>query len=153
MPRTTTVFLTLAAFLGLIAAQAAWAGLGEPMERVAADHAALGGQGLLVTPTRRYDIREITGVDGTRIREFTQGAGPVFAVAFSGRSIPDLKVLLGARYAAYLAETAKPRSNHHSLAIDTPELVLRIVMLPRGFVGTAHVPALVPNGVPPTDLR
>ena len=80
-------------------------------------------------------------------------SGTVFAVAFSGPSIPDLRVLLAQHYAAYLAEAARPRVNHRAMSIESPGLVLSIVKLPRGFVGSAHVPTLVPAGVAPRELR
>lgn len=143
----------LALVVALAAVQTAWAGLGESVETIAHDHLALEGRALSQTPMPAYDRHEIMTTTGVRIREYATRSGTVFAVAFSGPSIPDLRVLLAQHYAAYLAEAARPRVNHRAMSIESPGLVLSIVKLPRGFVGTAHVPTLVPAGVAPRELR
>jgi hypothetical protein len=39
------------------------------------------------------------------------------------------------------------------LVLNTEGLVLRVVKLPRGIAGSAHVPALVPAGMDIQDIR
>ena len=139
--------------LGLGAAPAAYAGLGEGVESVQRDHIALLGTALAVTPTATYDLHEITITEGNRVREYVSRAGTVFAVTWSGRSLPNLKAVLGQHYDEYAAVSTGHRGNHHVLSIATPGLVLTIRKLPRGFIGSAHVPALLPPGVDPRDIR
>jgi len=138
---------------GLTLAPAAHAGLGEAVESVQRDHAALRGSSLAVTAAQAYDRHEITTPDGTRVREYVSHAGTVFAVTWSGRSLPDLKVVLAQHYDEYASAATGRRGNHHVLSIATPGLVLNIRKLPRGFTGGAHVPALLPPGVAAQDIR
>ncbi len=146
------VLATMLVSLGLMT-PAAHAGLGEPVESVQRDHAALRGKALAVTPAATFDRHEITTAEGTRVSEYASRAGTVFAVTWSGRSLPDLKVVLGQHYDAYAAATTRHRGNHHVFTIETADLVLHIRKLPRGFTGSAHVPALLPPGTAAVDIR
>ena len=147
------VLASILAVLGLIVAPVTRAGLGEPLESVQRDHAALHGTALAVTPTAAFDRHEITTAEGTRVREYASHVGTVFAVTWSGRSLPDLKIVLGQHYAAYAAATSGHRGNHHVFTIESADLVLHIRKLPRGFTGSAHVPALLPPGTVAADIR
>jgi hypothetical protein len=129
------------------------AGLGEAVESVQRDHAALRGAALAVTPTQAYDLHEITTAEGTRVREYVSRGGTVFAVTWSGPSLPSLKVVLGPHYEEYVAAATGHRGSHHVLSIATPALVLYIRKLPRGYTGSAHVPALLPPGTAAQDIR
>lgn len=94
----------------------------------------------------------VTG-DGTTVRQYIEKAGRVFAVSWSGRFPPDLRVLLGAHYRQYVAAASAPHPGHHVLSVTTDSLVLDVVKLPRGFAGHAHLPSLVPPGVRADELR
>lgn len=142
-------FVWVAAVFAL--APAAQAGLGETVDSVARDHAALRGAALQVTPAASWDVHEITTAEGSKIREYAGKDGMVFAVAWQGR-MPDLHVLLASHYGEYEAATMK-HANHRVLSISTPGLVLDAMKLPRGFTGSAHVPALLPAGTNPAGLR
>jgi hypothetical protein len=139
--------------LGVLASSTAWAGLGETADSIARDHLALRGTTLAVTPAVDYDIHETTTADGARIRQYVSREGTVFAVAWSGRGQPDLKVVLAGQYDKYLAAATAHRGNHHVFTVSTPQLVISIVRAPRGFQGAAHLPALVPAGVSASELR
>jgi hypothetical protein len=131
----------------------AFAGLGESAATIARDHAALHGRTLTVTSTAKYEVHESLASDGTRVREFALPGGPVFAVRFEGRHLPDLGVLLASHYAEYLAAARTHRGGHHHFAISTPTLSLEIVRGPRGFTGSARLPDAMPAGVSPQELR
>lgn len=138
----------------LLAVPVAFAGLGDPVATVARDHAELRGTALVVTPLQAYDRHEITTDDGTRVREYVSRAGTVFGVTFAGPSLPDLKVVLAGHYDEYTAAAAAARpGNHHVLVIDTPALVVTVIKRPRGFSGSAHLPALLPAGMTARDIR
>ena len=139
--------------LGLASAPAAHAGLGEGVESVQRDHIALQGTALAVTPTGSYDLHEITIAQDNRVREYVSPTGTVFAVTWSGRSLPNLKAVLGQHYDEYAAASTGHRGSHHVLSVTTPGFVLSIRKLPRGFIGSAHVPALLPPGLDPRDIR
>jgi hypothetical protein len=139
--------------VGSLVASVAHAGLGEPADSVPRDHVALSGVTLRVTPMKSFDVHETTTADGTRVRQYVSHVGTVFAVAWSGRALPALPVVLAKHYDAYLSATKEHRGNHHVLSIATPELVLSVVRLPRGFTGSAYVPALLPPGTSAQELQ
>jgi Protein of unknown function (DUF2844) len=100
-----------------------------------------------------YEVHETRTADGTRVREFVNPGGRVFAVTWSGRFQPDLEQLLASHYPEYVAAARHQRGSHHVLSVSTPGFVLNVVQLPRGFSGNAHLPALVPAGVKPEEVR
>jgi hypothetical protein len=130
----------------------AYAALGATVDSVARDEAMLKGADI-VTPTVNYDLHEIKAATGTTVREYVSRQGTVFAVAWEGRSTPELEQLLGSSYTRYLAEARTHRSGHHLLSINTPDLVANVVRLQRSSIGHVHLPALVPAGVAVADLR
>lgn len=142
--------------LGLTAGGAAPAGaaLGGGAASVAADAAALQGA-TAVTALPAYDIHEIAAGDGSRIREFVDRAGVVFAVAWNGPTLPDLRALLGGNYAAYAAAlgTVERRGSRRSLRIETAGLVVATGGHMRAVSGRAYLVARIPPGTPAADLR
>jgi hypothetical protein len=145
------VSLVTVACLGL--APAAQAGLGEGADSVARDHAALRARAQSVVPMQAYDMHEMTTAGGGQVREYVTRSGTVFAVTFSGRTMPDLRTVLGTHYGEYVAATNVRRTNHKVFAMSAPGLVMEVIKLPRGVTGAAHVPVLLPPGVSARDLR
>ncbi len=143
----------LALGFGLLGAQGSRAGLGQGVESIAVDHAALHGVAEAVTAGTAFDVHAITLPDETQVREYVSHQGTVFGVAWAGRSKPDLGVLLGQHYAEYALSAAKRANGHKVFVISTQDLVLSVIKLPRGFAGAAHVPALLPPGVSADDIR
>ena len=86
------------------------------------------------------------------MREYV-AAGRVFAVAWDGQSVPDLKQLLGAHAATFSALVQPQPGNHHAVAIANDRLVVSLRRLPRGVEGQVLVPSLLPSGVSPAALR
>ena len=87
---------------------------------------------------------------GTTVREFVSQTGTVFAVAWQGPSIPDLRQVLGMYFAPYAqaAQAAqRKRAGHGPLRIEEPGLVVEQSGHPRAFTGRAYVPHFVPLGI------
>ena len=130
------------------------AALGGDAASVASDADALHGV-IHSTPLQQYDIHEITSDNGMRLREFLDRSGLVFAVAWSGPAMPDLQKLLGASYKTYT--TALAAQNHpglkDSLRVATSDLVVESGGHMRAYSGRAYLPALIPAGTSPADLR
>ena len=145
--------LAIVVAVGALLAPSAQAGLGEPVDSVQRDHAALHGAALSVTPMLNYDLHETTTVDGGRLRQYATRAGTVFAVTWSGPALPDLKLVLGKSYDTYFAAASAHSGGHHVLNIEAPELVLNITKHSRGFTAHAHLPALLPAGTAAQELR
>ncbi len=146
------ILIVAALALGVLCADASFAGLGQPVDSIATDKTALHATTLAVTPTQSYDVNDITMPGGAHVREYATRSGTVFAVAWSGRQMPDLSIVLGPYYADYL-QAARHHANHKVVTIATGRLVLHIMKLPRGFSGSAYVPVLMPAGTTPEDVR
>ena len=143
----------LLAALLLLHSPAAHAALGATREDLLRDAAALQTTRVTITSREAYDVHEMISVDGTTVRAYVEHGGKVFAVTWSGRVQPDLRVVLGPYYARFLQAARTPHASHHVLALNAPDLVLSVVKLPRGFAGRAHLPSLVPAGTAADTLR
>jgi hypothetical protein len=140
------LFLVLG--LSSIWVQPVRAALGSDAASVLTDgvvHSVLGQQ---------YDMEEITGASGVRVREFLNRNGIVFAVTWSGPVVPDLRTLLGSSFESYAKEVAalKQPGLHRSLRIATPELVVESGGHMRAYSGRAYLPLLIPAGVSTADF-
>jgi hypothetical protein len=140
--------------LTLICAAPACAGLGGDAAGVLAD-AGDAQASITITASAQYEIRECESAAGVRIREFLNGRGTVFAVAWAGPVLPDMQRLLGASFATYAEylSTLQHAGLHRSVRIATSNLVLESGGHLRAFAGRAYLPDLVPQGTPLSELR
>lgn len=124
------------------------AGLGQTVASVQADRVKLKGQ-LRARSGPGYSVQEITAATGTVVKEYVSPAGVIFAVRWSGPSMPDLKQTLGAYFAQYEATLKQqrrsgPRGGHNHVEIRAPSLVVHAGGHMRQYFGIAYVPSLVP---------
>ena len=110
-------------------------------------------------PTTRvmagYTIQENLLDNGTRVQEFVTPTGVVFAVAWRGPVLPDLKALLGDYLSIFQRHTDSARQaglRGGPVNLVQAGLVLRSSGRMGDFSGHAYVPALVPVGVNIHDL-
>lgn len=141
------------AFMLAFACGACIAGLGQGVDSVERDHAALGGTSLTRTSMGGYDIHAITMGDGTQVREYASPAGAIFATGWSGRSLPDLKVVLGPHYFRFASQLQGNATRAKALSLNADGLVVDIAKLPRGFLGSAQLTRELPAGVKADALR
>jgi hypothetical protein len=153
-----TPLCAAAVALGLalaFASPAAHAGLGGSADSVATDNHVLRGQ-LVSIPEVQYDVQQINaGADV--VREYVTRSGVVFAVTWSGPTLPDLQTLLGSYFpqfqsAAQAAQLRHP-GIHRQLSINGNDLVVDSAGRLRDFHGIAYVPSLVPQGVSIDELQ
>ena len=139
----------------LASCSSAWAALGQDVLSVESDRAQMQGS-RSVTSTTDYTIHEIQAPTGTLVREYAHPDGTVFAVAWDGPFIPDLRVLLGAYFAPF-AEAAKAQQARHArrgaLRVETPDLVVETGGHMRAFFGRAYIPAQLPRAFAEGGLR
>lgn len=132
----------------------AHAALGGDVASIAADAAALAGT---ESVTRRpdFDIHVVTGSAGTRLTEYVDRSGRVFAVSWIGPVMPDLRMLLGAHHAAFAVARAAqpPHAPNSPLHVATPDLVVENAGHMRAVTGRAYVPAWLPAGMTAADVR
>ena len=127
------------------------ASLGGDEATVAADHAVLEGK-MKVSRVQRYAVHEIAGPSGTVVREFVSPAGKVFAVSWSGPTLPDLRQVLGPYFDTYVA-ALQQRKARGPVSIVLPGLVVQSSGHMRAFVGKAYLPDGMPAGVAAEELR
>lgn len=155
---TLPMALALGAVLFAVEALApARAGLGQTADSVRADGVSLKGQVRARSETG-YSVQEITAANGTVVREFVSPAGIVFAVSWSGPTVPNLQQTLGSYFAQYQAavktqRTSGPRTGHHRLVVRSPSLVVHAGGHMRQHFGLAYVPSLVPQNLSISDLH
>jgi hypothetical protein len=101
-----------------------------------------------------YIVRDTTLATGTHVREYVSGSGVVFAVAWDGPFLPDLKALLGKHFDTMTAESERlPRAGRSRMGVDRPEVVINSGGHMRAFEGSAWVPAEFPAGFTPDNVR
>jgi len=138
-------------FAALIPCIAA-AALGEPEASVQTDGALFHGS-IKTTEHASYRMHEIQLPSGTTLREFAGSDGKVFAVAWTGPNIPNLRQTFGRYYDTFVAAAKIKHSGHTHLQIQQTGLVVQSIGHMRAFVGRAYLPEAVPSGVDLGELR
>jgi hypothetical protein len=141
--RALTVSACLLAALWLPGA--AQAALGQGAASVDGDLVRMQAQ-RRVLQAASYTVHELTLAGGTVVREYLAANQQVFAVSWSGPSIPDLQPLLGAHYARYQAAAQAMGRSRAGVAVQDPDLVVRVNGHARAFHGVAYLPSLLPPG-------
>jgi hypothetical protein len=126
--------------------------LGEPEASVTADVAQLKGS-IKVTDRASYQVHEIQLSSGTLVREFVGPDGKVFAVAWNGPTIPNLRQTLGSYFDTYVTAAKANRMGRTHLQIRQSDLVVQAGGHMRAFSGRAYLPQAVPSGVSLGDLH
>jgi hypothetical protein len=145
----------LAALVILATAFPARASLGGDTATIQADQLHM--QGTRTTKAAEsYTVHEIQAATGTVVREYLSPEGKVFAVAWNGPWLPDLRQLLGGYFEQYRA-AAQPQSGarrvRKPVMIDRPGLVVQVGGHIRAFSGRAYVPEMLPSGVRAEDIQ
>jgi len=149
--RALAAALVTASALVLAASAPAQAALGEDVATVTTDQVRISGK-LTVSRTQKYTVHAIEAPSGTVVREFASPAGMVFAVAWSGPTMPDLRQVLGSYFDQYV-QAAAQRGRRGPVLIEQPGLVVQSGGHMRAFSGRAYVPVAVPPGVTVEDIR
>jgi hypothetical protein len=77
----------------------------------------------------------------------------VFAVAWNGPTVPDLRDILGQYFDNYVTAAKAQHSGHHHLQIRQSGLVVSAGGHMRAFSGLAYLPQAMPSGVSVGDLH
>ena len=139
--------ITAVALGCLLASSAALATLGGPVSSVEADRARMKAAVVTTTATTLYTVHAMQTEAGTTLREFANGDGIVFAVAWRGPFPPDLRQTLGSYFEQYRTAPRAHKSGHALDSVEQPGLVVHSSGHLRSFAGSAYVPQLVPAGV------
>jgi hypothetical protein len=126
--------------------------LGEPEASVQADVAQIKGS-IKVMSRSSYRLHEIQLPSGTVVREFADLNGNVFAVAWTGPRVPNLRQTLGRYFDAYATAAKDKHAGRRPLSMQRNDLVIQTGGHMRAFSGRAYLPTALPPGVSVGDLR
>lgn len=140
------------ALLAFCIATRATAALGGTEATVQVDQTRMHAT-LRTTVTPRFTVHELESPAHTTVREYAAPSGIVFGVAWQGRAHPDLRQLLGPYFPQYADALAKRRTRRSPVTVTLPGLVVRVGGHMRAFTGKAWLPAELPAGVVPGDIR
>ena len=139
--------------IATMAPRGASATLGGAMASVEADQQVMNASQQITANNAAYTVYELQTAAGTKIREYVSSAGTVFAVAWDGPSLPDLRQLFGSYFAQYTEAAAAARRGHGHLVIRGPELIVESSGHMRAFFGRAYLPKTLPQDVTLSDIR
>ena len=128
------------------------AALGQAETSVQTDMARLRGS-ITVTPHANYKLHEIQMPSGTLVREFAGLDGKVFAVAWNGPTVPNLREIMGQYFDSYATAAKAQHPGHRHLQIRQSDLVVLAGGHMRAFSGLAYLPQAIPSGVSVGDLH
>lgn len=147
--------LILMLFLSLLQGALAYAALGSspsnfgdaPVRQGARSLAAAAGAAV-------YTISQSTLDSGTVVREYSRADGVVFAVGWSGPTLPDLRTLLGDKFTSMTSAAGKrPKAGHSQLAVDQSDVVIVSSGHMRAFAGHAWLPSALPAGFDTSSIE
>ena len=161
---------TLLAGVSLLSSSRADAELGGALSSVMADGGRMGARvnSVAMGGYTRHDltrgngamVHELTNALGRRLRGAArqeQPRGQVFAVTWSGPGKPDLRSLLGARFATFQAANAAGGRTMRALRrppqVNEADLQIQTAGHMGFFRGVAFIPSLAPAGFSPSDLK
>jgi hypothetical protein len=154
-------FARIARFLLILSSlivrpSAAFAALGGSLTTVDADRAHVQGALMRIVRSDGYALHEMRSASGTMIREYVDASGTVFAVAWDGPWLPDLRQVLGEHFEHYQAAMRvrqRARTGRGAVAIDDVGLVVQMSGHPRAFTGRAYLSARLPAGIALESIR
>lgn len=143
-------------FLGWVCffANTAWATLGEKVDTVEADRAALSAVRARSSAKASYSIQTLKS-DSNTVREYVSPSGTVFGVAWNGYMHPNLSQLLGAYATDFqTAASSSPRiRGQRSRTVSGAHVVVQTWGHMRSLQGRAYDPALIPQGVSADEIN
>jgi hypothetical protein len=131
------------------------AALGGDKISVLADQGQMQGTRKQMT-VNSCTVQEIRADNGTVVREYQGADGNVFAVAWHGRFMPDMRQILGGYYDQYAQARQSQngiRGGRHPIMINQPGLVVQIGGHPGWFIGKAYIPEKLPEGLKTGDIQ
>lgn len=147
--------IAIAGAVAALAIAAAWparAALGGTAASVVRDQGGMHAT-MRSMPGRGFTVHELVAPSRTAVREYAAPSGVVFAVAWEGPSQPDLRQLLGSYFPQYVDALARRRTRRAPVEVALPGLVVRAGGHMRAFSGKAWLPAELPSGVTPAEIR
>lgn len=130
----------------------AGATLGGAMASIQADQEAMAASQKIIdiNTVKVYEL-EVPG--GILVKEYLSPTSTVFAIAWQGPTLPNLRQLLGDYFTQYTEGAKTHRGDHGQLAIQQGDLVVESSGRMRAFTGRAYLPGNVPQGFAVSDIQ
>ena len=135
----------------LLAARLALAGLADPP--IEANGASVQKTEATTSSGVPYTDISRTMRGKTQVHEFVDATGTVFAVSWSGPFKPDLQRLLGRHFSAYQKGEGQRTGNRSRQRVDTGDMVVVSAGHMGAFEGHAWLPARLPAGFDPEEMK
>jgi hypothetical protein len=129
-----------------------WAALGGQPAQFAANAVARQTDTKSTGPAPYTDIRTALA-SGTIVHEYTDTAGTVFAVSWSGPFLPNMKQLLGAHFDILARRDGAAHRRHGQRMVDQPDVKVEAGGHMGAFEGRAWLPARLPAGFDPKEIQ
>jgi hypothetical protein len=145
-------WLAFTLLTALMAPFPALAALGGDVASVQADQARINAS-QRITGAAAYSVYELRTPVGTVVREYVSAAGTVFAVAWRGPLLPDLRQIMGDYFAPYTEAAARQRGSRGYLLIQQTDLVVESSGHVRAFFGKAYLPQMLPQDMAVSEIQ
>jgi hypothetical protein len=132
------------------------ASLGGDQPTVDADRSRSQSALLRIARSDTYTLHEMQSPTGVVVREYMTSNGKVFAVAWNGPWMPDLRQLLGPYFDRYQQDVQRRRQERRGrgpLTIENTDFIVQSGGHPRAFSGRAWLPGMMPAGVQLDSIR
>jgi len=134
--------------LGLALPGICYAELGGVAASISAEQKQFNSQ-LTSTQQNGYLVYTQTLTSGTIVQEYIAPSGIIFAISWSGPSLPNIQAIFGNYYANYLSAAEKSR---RSIYTSSESLVIQSTGMMGAFQGFAFLPKLAPTGFTVNNL-
>jgi hypothetical protein len=139
--------------VGALSPRIAAATLGEPEASVQADVERLHASIKSSEDRVGYRVHEVRLPSGTLLREYVGPDGKVFAVAWQGPNMPNLRQALGRYFDIYVSAPNPWHADRKHLQIQQGDLVVQVSGHMLAFSGRAYLSSAIPSGVNLGDLH
>jgi Protein of unknown function (DUF2844) len=141
-----------AVLIATLGPRIASATLGEAEVTVQADGAKLQSS-TKMSDQSLYRMHEMTLPSGTVVHEFAALDGVVFAVAWHGPQVPNLRQILGRYFDIFVSAPRPGHRDHSHVQVQQGDLVVQSGGHMLAFSGRAYLASAIPTGVSLGDLR
>jgi hypothetical protein len=148
----TSMQLLSAGLLALALSPSAHAVLGGAASTVQEDRMQMKAAVPATSSKINYTVHEMALPSGTTVREYIANE-KVFAVAWRGPHVPDLKQLMGPYFDTYTGEAHSHPNGHTHVAIEHPDFVMHAAGHMRAYAGSAYLPGMLPEGLKASDIQ
>ena len=147
----------LAAALGLAAwlfAPACLAVLGQDVSTIDTDRQQLHSAAVQRSTHAAYTVHEMTAPSGTLVREYVSPSGAVFAITWSGPTIPNLQQLMGVHFATMANSPRRQSGGRGHMHLEDGPLVVESTGRARSnFQGRAYLSNALPPGTSADEIQ